>query len=71
MQNRRKCSYCGGNGSQCRCPSQVVEGERLMAMSQRRGRLMQPLLPEEVTPQEREMLVFEYKFKERLASRSE
>jgi hypothetical protein len=42
-----------------------------MAASQRVGRLVQPLLPEEVMPEEREMLIFEYKLKERLASRSE
>lgn len=65
----RKCINCGGTSTQCRCPAEVVQVERLMSLSQKRGRLVQPLLPEGVAEKE-DMILFEERFKEALASRS-
>lgn len=72
---RKKCSYCGGTAIQCRCPSsvvqtEVVETERLMSLSQRRGRLVKVPQPQALTDEEREMIAFENRFKDQVASRS-
>ena len=68
---RTKCSYCGGKASQCRCPREVLETEQVMQAAQRKGRLFQMAEPKRVTAEEREMILFEERFKDHLASRSE
>ena len=67
---RKKCSYCGGSASQCRCPREVLETEQLMARSQRNGRLL-VVQPEQLSESESEMIAFEERLKAAFAKRSE
>lgn len=65
----RKCPNCGGKASQCRCPQEAVEIQRVMNHAVRRGRL--EVVQNEPLPEEREMIAFEERLKDAFAKRCE
>jgi len=65
----RKCPNCGGKASQCRCPAESIEIQRVMNHAVRRGRL-EVVDAQEDTREEHDEIMFEDALKDDIGRRS-